>query len=130
MGKLQKHTKTLHTRALRGQPFPSRKQQDCKEQTRQYDRQTRYTNNKKRIHKRNTALEWSVKRLKDLNLMTVPASDKHELQINLKDPQKKHHLGKVRKKILEGLKMFDSTSLTLFLMFINDNRYLVNIKDQ
>ena len=30
-----------------------------------------------------------------------------------KDPKKKHRLGTVSKKILEGLNMFNSTSLTL-----------------
>ena len=34
MGKWQKHKKTQHTREPRGQPFPSRFSQGCKEQTR------------------------------------------------------------------------------------------------
>ena len=35
---------------------------------------------------------------------------KHKLQ---KDPQKKHRLGTVSKKLLEGLNMFNSTNFTL-----------------
>ena len=32
---------------------------------------------------------------------------------NKKDPQKKHHLRTVSKKLLEGLNMFNGTDLTL-----------------
>ena len=58
--KWQKH-KTLHTRESRGQPFPSRWPQGCKKQTRQHGRhETQIT---KRIHKRSTAFERSVKQI-------------------------------------------------------------------
>ena len=38
MGKSQKHKKTQHTREPRGQPFPSRGSQGCKEQKRQHNK--------------------------------------------------------------------------------------------
>ena len=60
--KWHKHQKTSHTREPRGQPFPSRWPQGCKEQIRQYGRQTQNTNYK-RFHKRNTALEQSVRKV-------------------------------------------------------------------
>ena len=53
-----KTQKTSHTREPRGQSFPSRWPQGCKEQIRQYNRQTRNTNNKKdpqKMHRLGTA---------------------------------------------------------------------------
>ena len=47
MGKWQKQKKMSHAREPWGQPLPNSWPQCCNEQTRQYDRLTRNTNNKK-----------------------------------------------------------------------------------
>ena len=75
--KWQKHKKTSHTIEPRGQPFPSRWPQGCKEQTRQHNK------------------------------------DKDKTYITKNDPQKKHCLGTVCKKITGGLKYVKGTNLTL-----------------
>ena len=49
---------------------------------------------------------------------------RHETQINKKkDPQKKHRLGTVSKKSLEGLNMFDGTSLS-HISDVDKDRYM------
>ena len=47
-GKWQKHRKTPHIRQRKGQPFPSRWSQCCKEQTRQYNKDKHETQNNKK----------------------------------------------------------------------------------
>ena len=59
MGKWHKHKKTSHTKEPRGQPFPSRMLQGCKEHTIKYYRQT--CNTKTHESTKSTALERSVK---------------------------------------------------------------------
>ena len=54
-----KYTKTLETGEPRSQLFPSRWPQGCMTQTRQYSKDKHI----KKIHKRNTTLEWSVRTL-------------------------------------------------------------------
>ena len=46
---------------------------------------------------------------------------------NEKDPQKKHRLGTVRKKILEGYTYLSVPTSSLFLMWIKTNRFLIRM---
>ena len=64
-GKVTKYKNTLHTREIRGQPFPSRWSQGCKAQTRQYNKDNHETQITKMIQKRRTALERSLKILEN-----------------------------------------------------------------
>ena len=48
-----------------GQAFPSKWPQGCKEQTRKHIKDIQETQITERIHKRNTALEWLVRKLQE-----------------------------------------------------------------
>ena len=60
---MTKHKKTSHKSESRGEPFPWRWPQGFKEQTRQYDKDKHEKQMTKRIHKRSTTLERSVRKL-------------------------------------------------------------------
>ena len=51
----------------------------CKEQTRKYNKDKRETKITKKIHKRSTALEWSVKKIKDNFCRSKIVPKSHEL---------------------------------------------------
>ena len=58
-----KNQETSHTRESKGQHFPSRWSQRCKEQTRRHNKDKPEIKITKRIHKRSTALGRSLKKL-------------------------------------------------------------------
>ena len=59
-----------------------------------------------------------------LTINSYSKTDKHD-----NDPQTKHRLGTVSKKLLEGLNMFDGTNLTL-IFDVDKDKYMFGLHER